>query len=150
MTEPANHKKTCLLFHHPGWAPTWCNCKVPSLARGVGMPAYLKLEEFGRIVHAAFEGYPMLVGSALGKKRPRDVDVRLILGRDDWAKFVDSEWPQERTFGEAFTRWGAYALAFSALGCEMTGRPIDFQLQTTAVGNCYMGPNYILLGLEAE
>lgn len=98
----------------------------------VGMPASIHLEHFGELVRDAFGETPFLVGSALTKKTGwRDVDVRLILD--------DGEF--ERQVGE-FTRpmllnarWAALCLAFSTLGREMTGLPIDFQIQQQSHAN---------------
>lgn len=50
---------------------------------GVGMPAYLLLQEFGSQVWHAFGTPPYLVGSALDGKQWRDVDIRLILADAD-------------------------------------------------------------------
>ena len=45
---------------------------------GVGMPAALHLDAFGREIDAAFGHLPYLVGTAAVGKTWRDVDVRLI------------------------------------------------------------------------
>lgn len=102
---------------------------------GVGMPAALKLDEFGAHVDSVFGWNPMHVGSSLKNKRDwRDVDVRLILPDDEYEAwgFGDPRYPE---FNE---KWVAMVLAFSALGREMTGLPIDFQIQQmTRANNMY-------------
>ncbi len=99
---------------------------------GVGFPACLQLEEFGSQVWAAFGHPPYLVGSALKLKTGwRDVDVRLILMDEVYAemKLGDPRRPQENG------KWVALCRAFTALGREMTGLPIDFQIQQMTHAN---------------
>lgn len=99
---------------------------------GVGMPAELRLQEFGSHCWSAFDTPAYLVGSALEKKTGwRDVDVRLILDDQIYADMGlgDPERPQENG------KWVALCLAFSILGKEMTGLPIDFQLQQNTQAN---------------
>lgn len=96
---------------------------------GVGMPAYLLLHQFGRLIYQAYGRYPDLVGSVLEYKRtPRDVDVRLVLPGDH---------PDLVTFGKPFTRWAVVCTALSLLGKHLTGLPIDFQLQNSGIANTY-------------
>jgi hypothetical protein len=95
---------------------------------GVGSPGIIKLHEFGRILRDAFGGViPQLVGSSLIDKRitPRDIDVRLVLPD---ATYIEQIGPLVEC-GQPFTRWSALTLAFSALGQQMTGLNIDFQIQ---------------------
>jgi len=104
---------------------------------GVGMPATLLLEEFGSQVWHAFGTPPYLVGSALEGKQWRDVDVRLILSDTEYAAMFHSEPAREHVNG----KWVALCLAFSALGRQMTGLPIDFQIQQqTHANKTYDGP----------
>jgi hypothetical protein len=107
----------------------------------VGMPAMLRLEEFGSQVWHAFGTPPYLVGSALEGKGWRDVDVRLILTDDEY-EAMGLGHPQ-RTHVNG--KWAALCLAFSALGKEMTGLPIDFQIQQQTWANKhYDGPRSAL------
>lgn len=98
---------------------------------GVGMPQALFLEEFGSQVWHAFGTPPYLVGSALAGKTWRDVDVRLILS--------DGEYEQQGLGDPRFPhhngKWVALCLAFSSLGKQMTGLPIDFQIQEQTHAN---------------
>lgn len=98
---------------------------------GVGMPAALKLEQFAEAVHDAFGEWPHQVGSSLTSSTWRDVDVRLILDDDRYERmgFGDPKQPQNSM------KWVAYVRAFSALGQEMTGLPIDFQIQQQTTAN---------------
>jgi hypothetical protein len=108
---------------------------------GVGMPATLKLNHFGREVEAFFGHVPYLVGSATRTTKWRDVDVRVILPDDEF----------DSTFGKLTrprclnTRWNAACLAFAALGRAMTGLPIDFQIdRQTEANEEYPGERHAL------
>lgn len=98
---------------------------------GTGMPTTLFLEEFGSQVWSAFGNPPYLVGSALEGKVWRDVDVRLILSDEEYvAMGLGSPDDPHRN-----AKWVALCLAFSALGKQMTGLPIDFQIQQRTYAN---------------
>lgn len=97
-----------------------------------GMPAGIWLAKYGELVTDYFGETPYQVGSSLHSKQWRDVDVRLIL--------PDAEY--ERRFGpagnwnpETNTKLAAVTLAFCALGRDMTGLPIDFQIQPESHAN---------------
>lgn len=99
---------------------------------GVGMPASLLLQDFGSQVWSAFGEPPYHVGSSLRKKKGwRDVDVRLILADEQYEAmgFGDPKYPHQND------KWIAMVRAFSALGKEMTGLPIDFQIQQRTLAN---------------
>lgn len=98
----------------------------------VGFPQDLYLKEFGALVTDAFDAIPYHVGSSLLKKRGwRDVDVRLILEDERYAALGlgDPEHPHSNH------KWVAWTKAFSALGQQMTGLPIDFQIQQQTFAN---------------
>lgn len=114
----------------------------PAHAWGVGMPAFLHLHEFGRLVFLAFGEYPLLVGSALTTKTPRDIDVRLVLPMDVYQQVVGPA----RECGVPGTRWSAFCVAFSALAAQMTGTVVDFQIQTPGHANVYMDEQRLPLG----
>ena len=101
----------------------------------VGMPAALLLHEFGSQVWHAFGSPPYLVGSALKSKQWRDVDVRLILQDEEYARLGFGDPEQQHQNG----KWVAMVLAFSALGRQMTGLPIDFQIQQATHANAEYG-----------
>jgi hypothetical protein len=105
---------------------------------GVGMPAWILLNQFGKIVYEAFGEWPYLVGSASKSKVWRDVDVRLILSDDEYKRQIGKIGrPEIRN-----RRWSALCLAFSVLGKEMTGLPIDFQIQRQTDANA-LYPNEV-------
>lgn len=103
----------------------------------VGMPAALKLEEFGSQVWHTFGTPPYVVGSSIRSKRWRDVDVRIILDDETYAALGLGDPRYDYRCG----KWVALCLAFSALGKEMTGLPIDFQIQQQSFANAkFKGP----------
>ena len=109
---------------------------------GVGFPAALLLDEFGSQVWAAFGVPPYHVGSSLTEKSGwRDVDVRLIL--DD--EVYESMGLGKPNLPSHNGKWCALCLAFSVLGKEMTGLPIDFQIQQRSRANTeFDGPRSVL------
>lgn len=98
---------------------------------GVGMPAWIYLNLFGRVIFDAFGSYPFLVGSATTTKQWRDIDVRLILDDETFEQIVGKPTEPEM----ANRRWSALAAAFSELGRKMTGLPVDFQIQQRTQAN---------------
>lgn len=112
---------------------------------GVGMPESLLLQQFGDQVWAAFGHPPYHVGSSFEKKDGwRDVDVRLILPDEEY----DAMFPQHSEGNRPDimdAKWVAMCLAFSALGKQITGLPIDFQIQRqTQANDLYTGPRAAL------
>jgi hypothetical protein len=111
---------------------------------GVGMPHWLLLNLYGLQVHQAFGHYPFLVGSALRDKHDcRDIDVRLMLPTDDYLRMAG---PIDEC-GKTLTRWSAVCLAWSVLGRQMTGLPIDFQIQTVAHEHRYEDQPRLQIGV---
>lgn len=98
---------------------------------GVGMPQGVHLEAFGQLLYEAFGHVAYHVGSSMGAKREwRDVDVRLMLPDAEYrAQFGDPR------YSHMNAKWVALCMAFSALGKQMTGLPIDFQIQETSAAN---------------
>ena len=99
-----------------------------------GMPAGIWLHKFGVIIEDYFGHVAYQVGSSLTTKDWRDVDVRLMLPDEEF----------EALFGplvgaEVNPKLAAVTLAFAALGKEMTGLPIDFQIQPTSHANRLYG-----------
>jgi hypothetical protein len=95
-----------------------------------GMPAGIWLQKFGVIVRDYFGHVPYHVGSSLKTKEWRDVDVRLILPDDEFEALFGSV---KNAIGDP--KLSAITLAFCALGKEMTGLPIDFQIQPQTYAN---------------
>ncbi|HET7025078.1 MAG TPA: hypothetical protein VFI39_07745 [Gemmatimonadales bacterium] len=106
-----------------------------------GMPASLALDEFGALVEAVFGEHPYHVGSSVTEKHWRDVDVRLILDDEQYDRWGFGHVNEPFING----KWIALVRAFSALGKEMTGLPIDFQIQRqTQANGQYQGPRHAL------
>jgi hypothetical protein len=106
----------------------------PKPTIGVGSPQVLYLDLFGDVCGDAFGATAYLVGSAARSKVWRDVDVRVILDDKDYHKHYGTMRPERKG-----RRWAAMAMAFSALGRDMTGLPIDFQLQSMTHANGQYG-----------
>lgn len=108
---------------------------------GVGQPASTTLDLFGGILRAAFGTRAYQVGSTLTMKRGwRDVDVRVMLDDDTFTRLLGSSTEIARN-----QRLAAWNLAFSALGQQMTGLPIDFQVQRLGdANNEFDGPRAAL------
>lgn len=110
----------------------------------VGMPAHMKLEAFGDEIWSAFGQPAYLVGSATRSKHWRDVDVRLILSDGEWIALGLSDWRRP----SQCRKWRALCLAFSALGRDMTGLPIDFQIiHQQKSTDFYSGETRVCIGL---
>ncbi len=117
---------------------------------GVGMPAVLKLQQysavlqdaFGVVLQDAFGAMPYHVGSSLKAKSGwRDVDIRVILDDDEFARLFGPQGMSPMN-----EKWAAFCLAFAVLGREMTGLPIDFQVQPrTEANDLFDGPRSALL-----
>ncbi|MFI2761363.1 hypothetical protein ACH5A3_21215 [Streptomyces echinatus] len=100
-------------------------------AAGVGMPALLHLNAFGREIDQAFGHLPYLVGSAAVGKTWRDVDVRLMLPDQEF----DALFPDHMKPSRCDGKWALICAAISELGRQRTGLPIDFQIQRTSDAN---------------
>lgn len=98
---------------------------------GVGMPAALHLDAFGREIEDAFGHLPYLVGSAAVGKEWRDVDVRLILPDEEF----DALFPAHTQPSHHDGRWGLLCAAISELARVRTGLPVDFQIQRASFAN---------------
>lgn len=99
-----------------------------------GMPQGIWLNKFGVIVEDYFGYEPYHVGSSLTSKEWRDVDVRLILPDDEFdARFG------KRRLNYIDPKFAAITLAFASLAKEMTGLPVDFQIQRQSHANKFYG-----------
>lgn len=105
---------------------------------GVGPHHGHLLRLFGAHVGRAFGDVPFHVGSSLTEKRGwRDVDVRLLLADDEYEPWADDG--MRRMHELAWSTW-------STFGQQMTGLPIDFQIQRRAAANEeFAGPRSALL-----
>lgn len=86
-----------------------------------------------QIISDAFDSPPYLVGSAGAFAEGdgyRDVDVRLILGDEEFAQACPTR-----------QRWELLSLAISTYLRDRTGLPVDFQVQQrTAANEKHTGP----------
>ena len=101
----------------------------------VGQPQGMLLNQFGEILEAAFGEVAYHVGSSTsmekGTNHWRDVDVRLMLDDDVWESMGlgNPENPHTNP------KWRAFCIVFSKYGQQLTGLPIDFQLQQRTHAN---------------
>jgi hypothetical protein len=86
----------------------------------IGFPESILLNEFAGWIQVVFNRPIYLVGSALEKANPRDVDVAVILS--------DEEFEAMELRGEKNAKWASLCLAYSVLGQKLTGLPIDFKI----------------------
>lgn len=101
---------------------------------GVGMPQDLWLHDFGSLIWDAFGHAPYHVGSSLEKKEGwRDVDVRLILPDDEYAR-LGLGYPALSS-AHINPKWRSLCIAYSVLGKHITGLPVDFQIQQQTWAN---------------
>jgi hypothetical protein len=99
----------------------------------IGQPAGMYLGLFGHILCDVFGYSAYQVGSSLGSRDYRDVDVRVILGDEEFAAmFGTAKFPLSACDDG---KWKGICMAFSALGCRITGLPIDFQVQPQTWAN---------------
>lgn len=94
----------------------------------VGWLPSVKLDIFGQILYQVFGDTPYHVGSSVRSKKWRDVDVVVMMAPE---KFYHWAGPQ----GMYGMRWKALCAAFSALGEQITGLPIDFKIQEVKWAN---------------
>lgn len=94
----------------------------------VGWPASVKLHIFGRLLLDTFGEMPYLVGSAAKGKGWRDVDVVVLMGKEKFYHWTGSH-------GQRGIRYESICAAFSLLGKEITGLPIDFKIQPVKWAN---------------
>lgn len=117
------------------------------MGHGVGMPAALRLDAFGRRVFDAFGHHPYQVGSSISGREWRDVDVRLMLPDDEFdALFPD----HQRVVHHLDLKWALLCDALSELARVQTGLPVDFQIQRTTEANSEFNGPRSALGLRIE
>lgn len=95
-----------------------------------GMPQGIWLNKFGVILYDYFGHIAYHVGSSLDRKDWRDVDVRILMDDDEFEAMFG---PVRGT--QVNPKLAAVTLAFCALGKEMTGLPVDFQIQPLSWAN---------------
>lgn len=107
---------------------------------GVGQPQGMLLNLFGEQLRHAFGHVAYHVGSSLRQKDGwRDVDVRVMLDDAEWDAFQLGR-PENPHHSP---RWRTLCIVWSAYGRQMTGLPIDFQLQQRTHANAnYAKPDH--------
>ena len=94
---------------------------------GIGPHKALLLEQFGQLVLAAWGDLGYLVGSSQRGELWRDIDVRVMLSNEEYARHFGTVWQEGKRHQDP--RWRAEMLAWSVLGERITGLPIDFQVE---------------------
>lgn len=98
----------------------------------IGAPAVFALELACRDICEAFDSYGCyIVGSALARPNWRDVDVRMIMADEEFAKLF----PAAGQHWEHDARWLLLTVAISERLSKVTGLPIDFQFQPQTHAN---------------
>lgn len=117
----------------------------------VGAPACFRLEEAIRPVCEAFGvwtgsglGACYMVGSALERQDWRDVDVRLMMTDEVFAR----EFPSAGDHWEHDARWLLLTIAISEYLSTRTGLPVDFQFQPQSHANEKHGGRRNAIGLK--
>ena len=106
-------------------------------ANYVGAPAIFSLELACQHINAAFDGYGCyLVGSCMERAEWRDVDVRYIMGDEEFSKLFPSV---DLSTGSAIWEFDPRWLLINTSICQwlrtQTGLPIDFQIQPQTFAN---------------
>lgn len=98
----------------------------------IGAPACFALELAIQPICQAFHSYGVyVVGSALERADWRDVDLRMIMADEDFAK----EFPDVGDHWEFDAKWLLLTVAISEHLRKLTGLPIDFQFQPQTHAN---------------
>lgn len=108
------------------------------MANGGYLPAHAHflLDQACVSIGWAFDTTPYLVGSALDRADYRDVDVRVILADE-----VYDRWFGVYNTDRTNPLWSLLSSSISLQLRQMTGLPIDFQLQQfTAANKAHHGP----------
>jgi hypothetical protein len=100
---------------------------------GIGPPESLRLHLFGELIEEAWSELGYLVGSSQRGEPWRDIDVRVMVSNDAFARFFGSDWQTGRRHQNP--GWRAHMLAWSTLGQQLTGLPIDFQVERLSEAN---------------
>jgi hypothetical protein len=114
------------------------------MAHGGYLPAHAHflLDQACVAVGWAFDSTPFLVGSSLTRGDYRDVDVRVVLDDDVYDRWFPGP-------GHQATQplWSLLASAISLQLGQMTGLPVDFQVQRRSDMPKYDGQQRVPLGI---
>jgi hypothetical protein len=86
-------------------------------------------------IRQAFDRPPLLVGSALSRRRFRDVDVRLVLPDDEYDAL-------------SVEQWALFNIVTSTHLTTVSGLPVDFQVQQASAANKFDGERKLTLGVR--
>lgn len=100
----------------------------------LGQLGWYNLQLAGWTVFQAFESMPYLVGSSLDRQDYRDVDIRVILDDDEFAKMFPHQ-PADPRGKCNDPGWEFICAAISEWMRARTGLPIDFQIQQRTAAN---------------
>ena len=82
---------------------------------------------FGRVVREAWQETPYQVGSSLRDGEiPRDIDVRVMVSEAEFRRRFPNTNVERRFVCE---QWRAQMMVWSEWGRQLTGLPIDFQVE---------------------
>lgn len=101
--------------------------------KGFGPHKQLLLDQFGQLARAAWGEVAYHVGSSLTSSTWRDVDVRLMLSNEEYERRLGPQW--RGGMRHQLLSYRAEMLAWSTLGEQMTGLPIDFQVERLSEAN---------------
>ena len=129
-TEAELHEECHMSCHEPEPPPT-AKAKVSY----VGAPAVFALTQACQQIDAAFDGFGCyLVGSAIVRPDYRDVDIRYIMGDDEFrVLFCDAH--IDSALWEYDPRWLLLTVSISEWLRKQTGLPVDFQIQPQTFAN---------------
>lgn len=100
---------------------------------GIGPFDDQRLQMFNDLIFAAWGEIGYQVGSSLKGKDWRDVDIRVMLSKDEYARHFGDVW--QNGMRHQNPRWRAEMQAWTTLGREITGLPIDFQVERLSEAN---------------
>ena len=111
-------------------------------ANHVGAPAIFLLDRECQTINDAFGGFGCyLVGSAIERADRRDIDVRLIMEDEEFAR----EFPRAGRNWEHDPKWLLLTVSIAAHLSRATGLPVDFQIQPqTHANERHSGPRHAL------
>lgn len=111
----------------------------PRKACYVGAPAIFKLEMVCMQLHDAFDCLGCyLVGSSIERADWRDVDVRMIMTDEQFARLFPNA-QTECSMWEFDPRWLLMTTAITEWMRQQTGLPVDFQFQSQTSANAVHG-----------
>ena len=101
-------------------------------ANFLGIPAFYNLNLAACVINEAFESYgTYLVGSSLERRDYRDVDVRVIMADEEYARLF----PGLSGNAQVSAFWSLLCVSISEWMAARTGLPIDFQIQKQSEAN---------------